>query len=89
MDDCWEHHAGRGSDGKVSGTDCPAQSYLCQLYPEPSRFPSGLKALGDYMHAKNATFGLYTAESPHTCGGYPGSATDEALDAQTFAEWGL
>lgn len=42
------------------------------------------------MHAKGATFGLYTAESPTTCGGYPASAPDhEALDAKTFAAWGV
>jgi hypothetical protein len=30
-----------------------------------------------------------TAESPSTCGGYPASANSEALDAKTFAEWGV
>ena len=41
------------------------------------------------MHSKNATFGLYTAESASTCGGYPASANHEALDAETFASWGV
>lgn len=41
------------------------------------------------MHSKNATFGLYTAESPNTCGGYPASANDELRDAKTFAKWGV
>merc|ERR1711871_985880 len=59
------------------------------LQPEPSRFPSGMKALGDYIHSKGATFGLYTAESPTTCGGYPASAQHETLDARTFASWGV
>jgi hypothetical protein len=36
-----------------------------------------------------ATFGLYTAESPSTCGGYPASATHEVLDAKQFMEWGV
>jgi hypothetical protein len=77
MDDCWEQ--------KKPARD-PATN---ELVADPKRFPSGLKALGDYMHAKNATFGLYTAESPTTCGGYPASAGHEALDAKTFAKWGV
>ena len=48
-----------------------------------------MKALGDYIHARNGTFGLYTAESPRTCGGYPASANDERVDADTFARWGV
>merc|ERR1711871_1628444 len=59
------------------------------LQPEPSRFPSGMAALGDHIHSKGATFGLYTAESSTTCGGYPASAGNEELDAKTFASWGV
>ena len=77
MDDCWEEkHPPR--DPKTG-----------RLRPNATRFPSGLAALGDYIHSKGATFGLYTAESPSTCGGYPASANNEALDAKTFAEWGV
>lgn len=76
MDDCWEQkHPSRDASG--------------QLAPNATRFPSGLKALGDYMHSKGATFGLYTAESPTTCGGYPASANNEARDAKLFASWGV
>ena len=77
MDDCWEQ-----KDPKRDPTSG-------ELVPEPTRFPSGMKALGDYMHAKGATMGLYTAESSSTCGGYPASANNEALDAKTFARWGV
>jgi hypothetical protein len=77
MDDCWENKTPKRNT--TTG----------RLYPNPDRFPSGLKALGDYMHSKGATFGLYTAESPTTCGGYPASANSEDLDAKTFAEWGV
>lgn len=77
MDDCWEEkHPPR--DPKTG-----------RLRPNATRFPSGLKELGEYIHSKGATFGLYTAESPATCGGYPASANNEALDADTFAEWGV
>jgi hypothetical protein len=74
IDDCWENKAGR-VDGK--------------LVPDASRFPSGLKALGDYMHAKNVNFGIYSDEGTKTCGGYPGSEDFEEVDAQTFASWGV
>ena len=77
MDDCWEEmHPPR--DPKTG-----------RLQPNATRFPSGLKALGDYIHSKGATFGLYTAESPMTCAGYPASAKSETLDAKTFAGWGV
>ena len=59
MDDCWE------------SKHPPRDATTHRLTPNTTRFPSGLKSLGDYMHAKGVTFGLYTAESPTTCGGYP------------------
>ncbi len=59
-----------------------------RLRPDPARFPSGFAALGDYLHARNMTFAFYTAESSSTCGGWPGSAGHEILDADTFASWG-
>merc|ERR1719159_1964118 len=48
-----------------------------------------MKALGDYYHARGLKYGLYTAESQSTCGGYPGSKDHEMLDAKTFADWGV
>ena len=76
MDDCWmQTKPPRDAQGK--------------LQPNPERFPSGMKALGDYMHERNVSFGCYTAESPHTCAGYPASAGHEVTDAKTFAEWGV
>lgn len=48
-----------------------------------------MKALGDYVHAAGLSFAMYTAESTETCGGYPASLGFEALDAKTFAEWGV
>mmetsp|Transcript_95257 Transcript_95257/g.272324 ORF Transcript_95257/g.272324 Transcript_95257/m.272324 type:complete len:403 (-) Transcript_95257:196-1404(-) len=77
MDDCWEQKEDGGRDENG------------ELLANATRFPSGLTALGDYIHAKGATFGLYTAESPLTCGGYPASADNEDLDAKTFAKWGV
>ena len=48
-----------------------------------------MPALGAYIHAKNLSFALYTAESDETCGGYPASANHEVIDANTFARWGV
>jgi len=77
MDDCWER--------KVPPRD-PATN---KLVGDPERFPSGMKALGDYYRDKGIKYALYTAESDATCGGYPGSKDHESLDAKTFAEWGV
>ena len=77
MDDCWEQ--------KVP----PRDPVTHRLRGDPARFPSGMKALGDYYHERNLSFAAYTAESDTTCGGYPASARHEHLDGQTFAEWGV
>ena len=37
--------------------------------PNSTRFPAGLKALGDYMHHKGVKFGIYSDEGTKTCGG--------------------
>ena len=54
-----------------------------------SRFPSGPKALADYIHARGAKFGIYSDEGTETCQGYYGSQGFEDLDARTFASWGV
>ena len=57
--------------------------------PPPVLSPhSTPRSVADY-HGKGLHYALYTAESPHTCGGYPASANHEMLDAQTFADWGV
>ena len=73
LDDCWE-----------SNTRHPDTN---ELYANTTRFPSGMKKLGQYLHDKNIKFGLYTDEGNTTCGGYPGSQGFEELDAKTFGEW--
>ena len=73
IDDCWQVE--RGSDGLI--------------VPDPERFPSGMKALADYVHEKGLKFGLYTDAGPKTCEGRPGSLGHEAVDADTYAGWGV
>lgn len=58
-----------------------------ELVPDRKRFPSGLKALADYIHSKGLKFGLYEDYGTHTCMGYPGVINHMKLDAQTFAKW--
>jgi alpha-galactosidase len=74
IDDLW--HGGRDS---VSGL----------LYPDHKRFPSGMKALADYVHSKGLKFGIYSDAGTLTCGEMPGSFGYEEKDAKLFAEWGV
>jgi alpha-galactosidase len=55
----------------------------------PERFPSGIKALADYVHSKGLKFGIYSDAGTMTCGDQPASFGYEANDAKMFAEWGI
>lgn len=59
------------------------------LQAHPDKFPSGMKALGDWLHAKGFKFGIYGCAGRKTCAGYPGSWGHEYQDAMKFAEWGV
>lgn len=74
IDDCWS--AGRDPTTGM-------------LRPDPDRFPSGMKALGDYLHERGLKFGLYADAGTQTCGSYEGSLGHEDVDAATFADWGV
>jgi alpha-galactosidase len=73
IDDCW--HGKRDSLGFIQ--------------PDPERFPSGIKALADYIHSKGLKFGLYSDAGWQTCGGRPGSRGYEFQDAFMYAKWGV
>jgi hypothetical protein len=53
-------------------------------------FPSGGKALGDFIHNLGLDFGLYSGAGYLQCGSedLPASLGFEQLDAESFAEWG-
>lgn len=55
------------------------------LVPDPIKFPSGMKALVDYVHGKGLKFGLYNCAGTHTCAGYPGTRGYEYQDARFYA----
>ncbi|KAH8882992.1 alpha-galactosidase [Thozetella sp. PMI_491] len=61
-----------------------------QLVWNPSLFPSGGKALGDYIHNLGLKFGVYSGGGYYQCGStnQPGSLNHEQTDANSFASWG-
>ncbi len=59
------------------------------LVPDPQRFPSGMKALGDYLHERGLKFGIYNCAGTKTCAGYPGGHGFEQRDAAAYASWGV
>lgn len=73
IDDCW--HGDRDAQGFI--------------HPDAKRFPSGMKALADYVHSKGLKLGVYSDAGSQTCGGRPGSRGYEFQDAQQYASWGI
>ncbi|MGZ3516704.1 MAG: glycoside hydrolase family 27 protein [Vulcanimicrobiaceae bacterium] len=82
LDDCWM--AGRDAHGR--------------LIENRQRFPSGMAALGRYLHARGLKFGIYSSANTVTCAviwdHYPktlgtGSLGHEVDDARTFATWNV
>ncbi len=59
------------------------------IQPDPKLFPSGIKALADYVHARGLKFGIYTDAGTKTCAGRAGSRGHEYQDAQQYAAWGV
>lgn len=61
-----------------------------RLVADPNKFPSGMKALADYVHSKGLKFGIYTDAGAADCvSDAPGSKGFEDKDAASFAEWGV
>lgn len=60
-----------------------------RLVADPIKFPSGMKAIGDYIHSKGLKFGIYECRGHLTCQGLPGSFEHEQIDMNSFAEWGV
>jgi len=60
-----------------------------RLMADPKKFPSGMKAIGDYIHSKGLKFGLYEDRGKLTCQQLPGSFGHERIDMESFAQWGV
>jgi alpha-galactosidase len=73
IDDCWQ--IDRDEEGNIIA--------------DPEKFPSGIKALADYVHSKGLKFGLYSDAGIKTCQGRPGSRGYEFQDARQYAKWGV
>lgn len=72
LDDCWAQRPREKGE---------------KLQADKQKFPSGMKAMGDYIHSKGLQYGIYSDAGTLTCAKYPGSLDHEELDAQTFADW--
>ena len=59
------------------------------MIPDAKKFPSGIKALADYVHGKGLKLGIYSDAAQLTCAGYTASFGFEEQDAKTFASWGI
>ncbi|PCH33471.1 glycoside hydrolase family 27 protein [Wolfiporia cocos MD-104 SS10] len=73
-DDCWQ------APQRNATTGAPVA--------DPTKFPSGMKAVADQIHSLGLKFGVYSSAGKYTCGGHFGSLGYEQIDAQTYAEWG-
>ena len=73
IDDCWQ--VGRDENGFILA--------------DAKNFPSGIKALADYVHSKGLKFGIYSDAGKQTCAGRPGSQGHEFQDAIQYARWGV
>ena len=74
IDDCWQ---------------VARDSATGRIVPDAQRFPHGMRALADYIHAKGLKFGLYTDAGRRTCEGRPGSYRSYGIDMRTYAEWAV
>jgi len=71
VDDCWAESRDKNN----------------RIVAEAKRFPSGMYALGQYIHSKGLKFGLYTDLGSKTCAGRPGSLGYEVIDTLQYAAW--
>ncbi|CAG4947719.1 unnamed protein product [Colias eurytheme] len=74
IDDCWMEHD-RDREGR--------------LVANGTRFPNGMKYIGDYLHNKGLKFFLYQDYGNKTCAGYPGVLGHEKTDIDSFVGWGV
>eukprot|EP01018_Ginkgo_biloba_P015238 Gb_00552 [translate_table: standard] len=74
IDDCWS---------------AVTRNLKGDLVPDKKTFPSGIKALADYVHEKGLKLGIYSDAGMFTCQVRPGSLFHEQRDAKLFASWGV
>jgi hypothetical protein len=85
IDDCWQAPHRDVTSGAI--------------VPDTKRFPSGMKALADYVRSRGMSLGIYGDIGSQTCGGFVGfniSATPDpvqdanlAADVAMMMSWGI
>jgi alpha-galactosidase len=73
IDDCWQVE--RDPSGNIVA--------------DVTHFPSGIRALADYVHSRGLKFGIYSDAGSMTCAKRPGSLGHEYQDALQYAAWGV
>ena len=73
IDDCWADH----------------RDAFNRTIPDVKAFPSGMFALGSFVHSLGLQFGIYSDSGYQTCARRPGSLGYEVIDALTYAAWGV
>jgi alpha-galactosidase len=67
---------------------CFSRDASGKLTSNLGRYPSGLRGLGDYLHARGLKYALYTDAGTRTCSkAMPGTKGHELEDMKAFAEW--
>ncbi len=84
LDDCWQ--AGRDQMGLARNLAGRVNGHLVA---DPVWFPSGMKALGNYIHSQGLKFGLYSTHGSSTCQNVMADFGYEATDAKDYADWGV
>lgn len=74
LDDCWQSSM-RDENGRLQG--------------DFGSFPSGIKSLVEKVNGLGLKLGIYSSNGTLTCEDLPASLGNEAIDADTFAEWGI
>ncbi len=74
IDDCWQSSM-RDENGR--------------LQSDFGSFPNGIKSLVERVNALGVKLGIYSSNGTLTCEDLPASLGNEAIDADTFAEWGI
>jgi alpha-galactosidase len=73
IDDCWQ----------------VSRDATANIVADPKTFPSGIKALADYVHSLGLKFGIYSDAGTKTCAGRPGGLGHEYQDAIMYASRGV
>ncbi len=74
LDDCWQSSK-RDENGR--------------FIADYTTFPRGIKPLVDDINKMGLKVGIYSSNGTYTCEDLPASLGHEAVDAATFAEWGI